>query len=423
MEQSRRLYELPPKLEAIRTKPARYKVLYGGRGSGKSWSVARILLDFGTKAKLRILCAREIQRTIAESVHQLLRDQIAALGLESFYTVTETTIVGKNGTQFLFAGLRQQDVAKIKSFEGVDIVWVEEAQVVTKKSWEILGPTIRKTPSEIWITFNPELDTDETYQRFVARPPEDSIVLKLNYADNEWFPAVLEQERVALRERDPESYDNVWEGNCRSAVEGAIYAKEIRTALEQRRIRPVPHDPLLRTHAIWDLGWNDAMSIIIAQRSSSEIRVIDYIEDSHRTYDSYVHELRNRPYRWGKDFLPHDGKAKNAQTGMSPIEVLKKLGRDVQETPDIGVEEGIKAARQVFGRVFFDETTTTRLVHCLKRYRRAINQTTNEPGAPMHDEFSHGADAFRYLAVVAEQMQNEDSGWSGDIYAGFRRAG
>ena len=410
---------LPKKLEPL-AGPARYKVLYGGRGSAKSWSVARLLLVKGAERKLRILCTREIQRTIGESVHQLLRDQIAAMGLDAFYAVTETSITGQNGTQFLFAGLRQQDVAKIKSFEGVDIVWVEEAQVVTKKSWEILVPTIRKPGSEIWVTFNPELDTDETYQRFVAKPPEGAIVLKLNYADNEWFPAVLEQERLSLRERDPESYDNVWEGNCRSAVEGAIYAAEIRAALESRRIRPVPHDPLLKTHAIWDLGWNDAMTVIMAQRSSSEIRVIDYLEDSHRTYDSYVAELRNKPYRWGKDFLPHDGKAKNAQTGMSPIEVLKKLGRDVQETPDIGVEEGIKAARQVFSRVFFDEVHTERLVHCLKRYRRAINQTTNEAGAPLHDEFSHGADAFRYLAVIADQMVNEDMNL-GDYYAGFRR--
>lgn len=413
-------YGLPPKLQRVGTQPARYKVLYGGRGSAKSWSVARLLLDFGSKAKLRILCTREIQRTIGESVHQLLRDQIAELGLDNFYSVYETTIVGANGTQFLFAGLRQQDVAKIKSFEGVDIVWCEEAQVISKRSWEILVPTIRKPGSEIWITFNPELDTDETYERFVAHPQEGSVVLKMTYADNPWFPAVLEQERLALKARDPESYDNVWEGNCRSAVEGAIYAKEIRAAIEGRRLRPVPHDPLLKTHAIWDLGWNDAMTVVMAQRSSSEIRVIDYLEDSHRTYDSYVAELKSKPYRWGKDFLPHDGKAKNAQTGMSPIEVLKKLGRDVQEIPDIGVEEGIKAARQVFGRVYFDESKTARLVHCLKRYRRAINQTTNEAGAPLHDEFSHGADAFRYLAVIADQMKNEEHVIT-DPNAAFRR--
>lgn len=408
---------LPKRLEPL-AQPCRYKILYGGRGSGKSWSVARLLLVMGAERKLRILCTREIQRTISESVHQLLRDQLAAMGLTDFYAVTENSITGRNGTQFLFAGLRQQDVAKIKSFEGVDIVWVEEAQVVTKKSWDILVPTIRKPGSEIWVTFNPELDTDETYVRFVAKPQPDSLVMKLTYADNEWFPEVLERERSALQGRDPEAYANVWEGQCRSSVDGAIYAKEIAAAIESRRIRPVPHDPLLKTHAVWDLGWNDAMTIVIAQRSSSEIRVIDYVEDSHRTYDSYVAELRAKPYRWGKDFLPHDGRAKNAQTGMSPIEVLTKLGRDVEQVPEIGVEEGIKAARQTFSRVYFDEGVE-RLVHCLKRYRRAINQTTGEPGAPLHDEYSHGADAFRYMAVIADQMTN-DSAVLGDVYASLR---
>jgi phage terminase large subunit len=409
---------LPARLEPL-SRPARYKILYGGRGSGKSWSVARLLLVMGAERKLRILCTREIQRTISESVHQLLRDQLSAMGLSSFYAVTETSITGRNGTQFLFAGLRQQDVAKIKSFEGVDIVWVEEAQVVTKKSWDILIPTVRKPGSEVWVTFNPELDTDETYVRFVAKPQPDSIVMKLTYADNEWFPDVLERERLTLQQRDPEAYANVWEGQCRSSVDGAIYAKEIAAAIEGRRIRPVPHDPLLRSHAVWDLGWNDAMTIIVAQRSSSEIRVIDYLEDSHRTYDSYVAELRSKPYRWGKDFLPHDGRAKNAQTGMSPIEVLTKLGRDVEQVPEIGVEEGIKAARQTFSRVYFDESVE-RLVHCLKRYRRAINQTTGEPGAPLHDEYSHGADAFRYMAVIAEQMTNDTGPALGDVYAGLR---
>jgi phage terminase large subunit len=151
-------YSLPPKLQPVRESPSRIKVLYGGRGSSKSWSVARILLEFGTKAKIRVLCAREIQRTISESVHQLLRDQIAELGLDEFYAVTDNAIRGANGTEFYFAGLRSQDAHKLKSYEGVDICWVEEAQVVSKRSWDILLPTIRKPDSEVWVTFNPELD-------------------------------------------------------------------------------------------------------------------------------------------------------------------------------------------------------------------------------------------------------------------------
>ena len=149
------------------------------------------------------------------------------------------------------------------------------------------------------------------------------------------------------------------------------------------------------------------MAIIVAQRAASEIRIINYIEDSHRTFDSYVRELEALDYRWGQNFLPHDGKAKNAQTGMSPIDLLKKLGRDVEEVPNIGVEEGIKAARQIFPRVYFDKEKSGLLFNTLGRYRRTINQATQQPGKPLHDDNSNGADALRYMAVVADKLTNE----------------
>lgn len=373
------------------------------------------------QARIRVLCAREIQRTISDSVHRLLSDQIAAMGLESFYRITETAIVGSNGTEFAFAGIRQQDISKIKSYEGVDICWVEEAQTVTKKSWDVLIPTIRKEGSEIWVTFNPELDTDETYVRFVENPPPDAIVVKIDWRDNPWFPDTLRKEKDALKARDPDAYENVWEGKCRSAVEGAIYAKEIAQVYQDRRFRPVPYDPVLPVHTVWDLGWADAMAVGMVQRAASEVRLIDYIETSHTTYADIVADLETRKYRWGHDFLPHDGKAKNPQTGKSAIETLQQLGRSVREVPDIGIEEGIRAARQFFSRVYFDEVRTVRLVHCLKRYRRTINQTTNLPGAPLHDEYSNGADMFRYVAVCVDQMAPDVV--IQDPYKAFRRYG
>ena len=414
--------DLPRKIRDTLYPPARYKVLYGGRGGAKSWGIARALLGMGRARPIRILCAREIQKTISDSVHRLLKDQIQSLGLDDFYQVQETTVKGANGTEFLFAGIRGLDVGKIKSFEGVDICGVEEANTVTKKSWDVLIPTIRKENSEIWISFNPELDTDETYQRFVVEPPTNSIVTKVNWDDNPWFPAVLLEEKDALQKRDKEAFENVWQGNCRSAVDGAIYANEIRAAIEQRRIRPVPYDPVLKVHAVWDLGWNDAMCIVMCQRVASSLSVIDYIETSHKTYAELVAELREKPYRWGTDYLPHDGKAKNPQTGKSAVETLAALGRTVDEVPNIGIEEGIRAARQMFAQVYFDDAKTTRLVHCLKRYRRAISSVTNEPGSPLHDEFSHGADAFRYMAVAADRMRNEELTID-DPYKAFRRYG
>lgn len=387
-------------------KPKRYKVLHGGRGSGKSWAVARALILQGAGKPLRILCAREVQKSIKDSVHRLLTDQIQAMGLGAFYEVLDTEIRGKNGTLFLFAGLAQHTVESIKSFEGVDIVWCEESQVVTKRSWDVLTPTIRKTGSEIWLTLNPDMESDETYQRFVAHPLSDSLVIQANWKQNPWFGGVLEKERQDTLRRDPDNYANIWEGQPKRVSEGAIYRHEIERLYAENRVRQVPYDPLLKVHTVWDLGWNDAMTIGFWQRSGSEVRCIDYIEDSHHTLDWYVAEIEKRPFRWGTDFIPHDGRARNTQTGKSTEEALAAMGRNVQVLPQLDIEEGIKAARMMFPRVYFDEDKTGRLLECLKRYQRSINQATREPGAPLHDEFSHGADCFRYAGMAVEEMGN-----------------
>lgn len=397
----------PEKL-AFLFQPYRYKVAYGGRGSGKSWSFARALLIIAASKTTRVLCAREIQKSIKDSVHRLLSDQIVALGLSEFYEILETEIRGKNGSLFLFSGLASQTVESIKSFEGVDITWSEEAQNISKKSWDTLIPTIRKENSEIWISFNPSLETDETYDRFVANPPPNSCVSQVNYHDNPWFPEILEQERLHCELTNKEDYAQIWEGKCRAAVSGAIYAYEVGDAVREGRICNVPYDPRLKVHTIWDLGWNDSMSIALVQAVRSEIRVIDYIEDSHKTLDWYAAELNQKRYNWGSDYLPHDGRTKDFKTGKSAEEILKTFGRKVKITPNIGVEVGIKAARMMFPQVYFDKTKTARLMECLKRFRRSINQATNEPGNPVHDEYSHGADVWRYLAINAESLTNNE---------------
>ena len=307
----------PPKLNIL-FQPSRYKFIRGGRGSGKSWSIARALLIIGASKCTRVLCTREIQKSIKQSVHQLLRDQIENLGLQSFYQVLETEIRGKNGTQFFFSGLSDQTADSIKSFEGCDIVWNEEGQTTTARSWRILVPTIRKPGSEIWTSYNPELETDETHQMAVVRPAPDTISVLVNYSDNPWFPAVLEQERIhAKSTMKPEDYNHIWEGECKPAVEGAIYFDEVAAAEREGRFTRVAYDPLLKVHTIWDLGFADSMSIIVVQRLSSEIRIIDYIEDTHRTLPDYIRELTQKNLNWGNDYLPHDGFAHRHQTGKS----------------------------------------------------------------------------------------------------------
>ena len=401
--------KFPDRLDFL-FQPHRYKVAYGGRGSGKSWSMARALLVKAASEPTRVLCAREIQRSIKQSVHTLLNDQIQALGLGPFYEVLETEIRGLNGSTFSFTGLATNTVESIKSFEGCDIVWVEEAQTVSKKSWDILIPTIRKPNSEIWVSFNPNIDTDDTYKRFVVETPDNAKVVKVNYTDNPWFPEVLEIERQHSLKTNPD-YANIWEGDCKAAVDGAIYSNEIREAQEGNRITTVPYDPMLKVHVVFDLGFNDSMAIILCQRGVSDIRIIKYIEDNHRTLDSFSSEIRSLNYNWGTMFLPHDGKSRDYKSGLSAEDIMRKQGWTVRIVPLSSIESGIKIARMHFHKCYFDKSTQ-RLLECLKNYKRSINSSTNEPGAPLHDEYSHGADAFRYMATSVEQMKNES--WGGE---------
>ncbi len=399
----------PPKLKFL-FEPHRYKVAHGGRGSGKSWGFARALLIQAAGQPLRVGCFREVQKSIKDSVHKLLSDQIEALGLGGFYEVLETQIRGANGSEFLFAGLAQHTVETIKSYEGLDRAWVEEGQAVSKRSWDVLRPTIRKDGSEIWCTYNPELETDATHVLFVGDPPTTAKVVEVNFSDNPWFGGVLEDERAESERKSPKDYANIWLGKCKPAVAGAIYYDQIVEAETQKRIRSVPRDPSLPVHRVWDLGFNDSMSIILVQRVVSELAIVGYVEDSGRTLADYIADFKGDDYRgwnWGKDWLPHDGFARRHQTGKTDEEVLIGLGCKVDKTPNMEVEQGIRQARMVFPRCYFDRTKASRLLECLKRYRRQIGIATQEPGAPLHDQYSHGADAFRYLALVADQLRNE----------------
>lgn len=204
-------------------RPARYKIFYGGRGAGKSWAFADALLLFALAFPLRILCARELQVSIGDSVHRLLADRIKARGLEKFFSVTKTGITGKNGSEFLFKGLRH-NVSEIKSLEGVDICWVEEAQRVSQESWDLLIPTIRAEGSEIWVSFNPGSPDDPTWQHFVEHPRSGSVVVKVGWQDNPWFSATLDAERRECLATDPEKYRWIWDGEPRVITDAQVFA-------------------------------------------------------------------------------------------------------------------------------------------------------------------------------------------------------
>ncbi len=217
-------FTLPDKLSEI-LNPHPYKVLYGGRGGAKSRSIAKTLLLKGTLEKKLILCTRELQKSIQDSVHRVLSGQIKELGLESFYEVQKSTIIGKNGTEFIFNGIRNNATA-IKSMEGIDDCWCEEAESITEESWDILIPTIRKDGAEIWVSFNPDDELDNTWERWVLNPPDGSLVIEINYWDNPWFPEILRKQMEEMKKANHPKYLHVWCGKPNADYEDSIIKPE-----------------------------------------------------------------------------------------------------------------------------------------------------------------------------------------------------
>jgi phage terminase large subunit len=401
--------EFPEKL-AFLFEPHPYKIIYGGRDGVKSWSVARALLILGAQKPLRILCGRETMDSIRESVHQLLTDQIVNLGLEDFYTPLQSEVRGKNGTEFVFAGLRKQTVSSIKSYEAIDICWIEEASVVSRRSLTILLPTIRKPGSEIWLTLNPDLETDAVYQDFIVNPPKGAVVCKTSFRDNNWLSPESREKIDTLRERDYDTYHHVYEGATRSTVEGAIYKAEIQAAERDGRIRAVPYDPMLTVDTFWDLGFADRVSIWAAQRTPFEIRILRYFEDDHQAIDFYLREMQTWGYVFGTCFLPWDGGTKQLGTGRSIAEIMRAKGFKVQVNRQMSVTDGINATRTIFPQLYFDAAQCADGIQYLRRYQWGPATALGVPrSTPLHDDASHPADALRTLAIGIREPERQQT--------------
>lgn len=427
--------ELPEKLNFLMF-PRRFKTAAGGRGSGKSWSFGSAALTKGIIDPLRILCAREYQNSISASVHALLADRIKSLGYEKEYRILDNEIRGINrDTKIIFKGLSTLTTDSVKSYEGIDIVWIEEAQTISKRSIDILFPTIRKPGSEIWTSYNPHLDTDPIHIRLFKNPPPNSTYAVVNWRDNPWWQpgSALDLERLWCKKFDPDNYDNIWEGKTLPAVEGAIYFKQIQEAEIQGRITMVPYDPMLKVHCFCDSGYSDSMAIGMFQVLGSSYRMIDYIEGSQLRWGDYDKELRKRTYNWGKFVMPHDGHSKRIEAdGKSSASIMRALGWDVPEraeTVEKGIEEGIKIVRENFHRLYIDKDKCVDFVDKIRKYKRHVSKVTNVVGGPVHDESSHPADMIRYFFINAGTLKNEsdNDGWTGagtrhktlDGYAGY----
>jgi phage terminase large subunit len=394
--------------------PKRYKCFYGGRGGAKSHAFARALIVMGMQKKMRIVCAREIQKNIKASVHTLIADIIRTHELTYFYEIQEAVIKGKNGTEIMFSGLKHNSTG-IKSLEGSDVWWVEEAENVSASSWEILIPTVRKEGSEIWVSFNTKNISDPTYQNFVARQSDDILCKKVSWRDNPYFPEVLNKERLRLEKEDPEAYAHIWEGEPDTRKSGVVYAKEMAKAREEGRICSVPYDPAFEVFTAWDLGYGkgNATSIWFLQFVGRELRWLEYYEAEGEFIPHFAEVIKSRPYNYMAQghYLPHDGAAANVR-GASVPQQLSQLGIQTTVLPRASNELQIAAERESLSAILaysvFDEKKTKDGVFALETYHFKWDEERGKfSNKPYHDWSSNPADAARYAAVAVSKVKNQ----------------
>ena len=374
--------------------PARYKVYYGGRGGAKSWAVAGALPIKGMQKKIRVLCAREFQTSIADSVHKLLGERIEAMGLSSFYEVQNTRIIGANGTEFIFKGLRH-NIQEIKSTEGIDICWVEEAQSVSEESWSVLIPTIRESNSEIWVTFNPIDDTDPTYQRFVVNPPPNSIIKKVSWRDNPWFPDVLRQEMEYLKRVDFDAYKHVWEGETKSISDAVIFRGKVEV-----RAFETPED-IQRFYFGADWGFAQDPTVLVRAFVVDNTLFVDHEAygigvDIDKTPDLFdkVPEAR----RW-----PIYADCARPET----ISYIKRKGFNICGAAKWGgsVEDGIAFLRSFEKIVVHERCKHTAEEFRLYKYK--VDQKTGDVLPIIVDANNHTIDSLRYaLSKLIRNKRN-----------------
>jgi phage terminase large subunit len=384
--------------------PSRYKGAYGGRGSGKSQFFADLIIIYAlSKPGCRILCCREIQKSLKESAKRLIESKIEEYGLGGLFDVQSAEIKTPGGGVIVFAGLQDHTSESIKSYEGFDVAWVEEAQTVSLRSLNLLRPTIRKPGSELWFSWNPRFDTDAVDKMLRGdEQPTGATVIRANW-DNlgDLFPAELEQERIDCQRQQPEQYNHIWEGGYATVADGAYFAKHLADARKSNRITTLGYDPLLAARAYWDIGLRDSTSIWIVQQRGEAMRFVDYYEAVGQDLGTHLEWLRSAGYANAECVLPHDGAKADLLTATRYEDHIRGAGFNVRTVPNQGKGAAMKrveAARKLFPRMSFDETKCANGLKAIGWYHEKKNEGGYGVG-PDHDWSSHGADAFGLAAV------------------------
>lgn len=389
-------------------KPARHKGAWGGRGSGKSYFFADLAIEECiSNSDMRIVCIREVQKSIKESVKRLLEDRIAFHGVGHLFDILESEIRGKNGSFIHFIGMQSHTAESVKSLQGYKRAWCEEAQALSQRSIDLLRPTIREEGSELWWGWNPETD-DVPVDKMLRGPNKinDAIVVEANWSDNPYFPDVLRLEMEADKARDYDKYLHIWEGHYRRTLDGSIYAKEVRQAYEDKRVCRVLPIPGMPIDTFWDLG-RDTTAIWFGQIQMGEYRIPRYYQNAGEKLEHYVRIIKEFDYPLGTFWLPHDADHERI-VGKSIADNLREYfpGHTVRVLPRMSKKGiGIEAARRIFPNCYFDEANTRDGVKCLERFRWKIDPDTGHPSKdePLHDQYSHGADAFAQMALSLQE--------------------
>ena len=404
-------------------------ILYGGRGGAKSWEIADYLLIDGAKNVNRNLCCREIQKSIKNSVHKLLEDRINRWKLGRFYRVLDAEIRGINGTTFQYAGLQDHTVESIKSFEGCNRTWIEEAQTVSRHSLEILIPTVIRTADcQVIMSLNPDLATDAVYADYIIPAlngdRDDVSLINVNYQDNKYCPPELFKLAEDMKVANHSKWLHIYMGQPKLIADGAIYKDELEKAQEEGRITRVPVDPILPVFTVWDLGIGDAMSIWFVQVYGKEPRLVDFYENSGEGIGHYIKLIKAKGYDYGGHFAPHDIEVRELTSGKSRRETAAAMGIAFTVVTNVSIADGIDATRNLLDIVWIDENRCAEGLRCIRNYRREFSDKLQELKAmPVHDWASHAADALRYVALSVDRMTIKktpklpkpiaSSGWQG----------
>lgn len=412
--------ELPPKLIPVFSGDADVRGAYGGRGSGKTRSFAkmtavRAYVWAAAGRNGQILCGRQFMKTLADSSLEEIKQAIKEEPwLAEYFDVGETYIRTQKlpgEVYYTFMGL-DRNIDSVKSQARILLAWVDEAEPVTDEAWTKLIPTLREEDSELWVTWNPERKTSATHKRFRAANDNRYKVVELNWRDNPRFPAILERQRQRDMSQRPEQYGHIWEGDFVTAVDGAYYASALNQAKSEGRIGRVAADPLMTLRAFIDIGGTGARAdnfvIWIAQFIGKEIRILDHYEAQGQDGATHLNWLRSKNYTPDRCqiWLPHDGEQGDKVFSASYEGFFRQAGYKVTVIPNQGkgaAKMRVEAGRRLFPSMWFNEATTEGGRDALGWYHEKKDEERGIGLGPDHDWSSHSSDAFGLMCVAYEE--------------------